>query len=217
MRPEEFSAYVAMVGAATVEWAGRQEVLLGLESDFVPGMEDWVRELHGKADFHHVLGSVHPQVREYRARFFNGDAVDYQRVYFRHLAEAAETGLFDTVSHPDLIKNEAAPWKLEMVIDDVRAALDRIAATGCAMELNTSGLMKRIPEMNPGPIILREMAEREIPVVIGADAHVPERTGDRFDEALGMLSEAGFPCVSGFRERRRFDVPIEVARASLRL
>lgn len=215
MRPDEFSTYVAMVGAAAAEWAGRQEVLLGLESDFVPGMEDWVRELHGKADFHHILGSVHPQVREYRARFFTGDALDYQRVYFRHLAEAAETGLFDTLSHPDLIKNETAPWKLEMVIDDVRAALDRIAATGCAMELNTSGLMKRIPEMNPGPVILREMAERGIPVVIGADAHVPERAGDRFAEALGMLREAGFSHVSGFRERRRFDVPVEVAQASL--
>ena len=141
----------------------------------------------------------------------------YQKTYFTHLAEAAETGLFDTLSHPDLIKNESpAKWHLEEILPHVRECLDRIAETGCAMELNTSGLMKRVPEMNPGPEILFEMRYRDIPVVIGADAHVPERAGDRFVEALENLRAAGYETVSGFRERQRFDVPIEDALASLK-
>ncbi|MEZ4580079.1 MAG: hypothetical protein R3A10_00245 [Caldilineaceae bacterium] len=59
--------------------------------------------------------------------------------------------------------------------DRIGATLDRIAATGVAMELNTSGLQKRIPEMNPARTILVEMRARGIPVMLGADAHVPER------------------------------------------
>lgn len=216
MRPEEFSAYVDLVKAATTEWAGRLEVLLGLESEYVPGMESWVREIHDRADFHHVLGSVHPQVREYRSRYFRGDLFEYQKLYFQHLAEAAETGLFDTLSHPDLIKNETAEaWHLDRILPSIRESLDRIAAAGCAMELNTSGLMKTIPEMNPGPEILSEMRERGIPVVIGADAHIPSRAGDHYVEALELLRSAGFENVSGFRERKRFEVRIEDALAGL--
>lgn len=217
MGVEEFPKYVDCVAEAAAEWAGRVEVLLGIESDYVPGMEDWVGRLHERAEFHHVLGSVHPQVREFKARYFRGDDVAYQRLYFEHLAQAAETGLFDTLSHPDLIKNEAPEaWDLERLMPDIRRALDRIAATGVAMELNTSGVNKRVPEMNPGPKILREMCARGIPVVVGADAHVPERTGDGYEGALRMLAEAGYEVVSGFRERRRFEVPIPQALASLR-
>jgi len=217
MTPEQFPAYQALVADAADEWAGRQDVLLGLESDYVPGLEDWIGELHEKAEFHHVLGSVHPQIREYRERYFDGDAVAFQRTYFTHLAEAAETGLYDTLAHPDLIKNETATaWDLDISMPFIREALDRIAASGCAMELNTSGLMKRIPEMNPGREILAEIHSRGIPVVLGADAHVPRRAGDRFIEALGILQETGFTHVSGFRNRERFDVPIKEALASLR-
>ena len=216
MRPDEFPAYLKLVETAAVEWEGCQEILVGLESDYAPGMEGWLRELHNRARFHHILGSIHPQVHEYRERYFTGDLLEYQKLYFRHLAEAAETGLFDTLSHPDLIKNETAvAWHLDELMPRIHESLDRIAATGCAMELNTSGLMKCIPEMNPGPEILAEILERGIPVVIGADAHQPSRVGDHYIEALKMLRGIGFTQVSGFRERQRFDVPIGQALASL--
>ena len=216
MSPDQFPAYLDLIQKAADEWAGRQEILIGLESDYVPGMEEWIEKLHTSAAFHHVLGSVHPQIREYRRRFFTGNTLAYQRTYFSHLADAAETGLFDTLSHPDLIKNELnAPWDLDAILPDIRRALDRIAATGCAMELNTSGVLKRIPEMNPGPEILAEILARGIPVVIGADAHIPKRAGDRYIEALEILAAVGFKSVSGFRERQRFDIPIPAALASL--
>ena len=216
MDGEQFEEYLDLIAEAARIWAGRQEVLVGLESDFVPGMEDWVRRLHERTEFHHILGSVHPQIGEYRRRFYHGDALEYQKLYFHHLADAAETGLFDTLSHPDLIKNEFADtWELERILPKIRESLDRIAASGCAMELNTSGLLKRISEMNPGPQILVEMCERQIPVVIGADAHIPDRAGDHFVEALALLQTAGYSHVSGFRERKRFEVRIEAAVASL--
>jgi histidinol-phosphatase (PHP family) len=83
------------------------------------------------------------------------------------------------------------------------------------MEINTSGRNKVIPEVNPCPIMLREMRCREIPVVIGADAHEPERVGADFLTALDLAEAAGYRCVSQFRERRRHDVPISAAREAL--
>lgn len=216
MQPDELPTYLEMIDAAAVAWDGEVEVLPGMESDYVPGMEKWLEELHAKADFHHVLGSVHPFVPEFRKRFDNGDPIAYQKLYFTHLAEAAETGLFDTLAHPDLIKNEyASTWSLELVLPHVLECLDRIAEAGCAMELNTSGLMKKIPEMNPSPSILAEMQRRGIPVVLGADAHRPGRVADQFPEALRLLAGLGFESISLFRERLRREIPIPVALASL--
>jgi histidinol-phosphatase (PHP family) len=154
---------------------------------------------------------------DYRKRYFTGDVFAFQQTYFEHLAQAAETGLFDTLAHPDLVKNDAPDeWHFARIQPHIERALDRIAKTGSAMELNTSGLNKAIPEMNPGPRMLELIRERGIPVVLGADAHHPRRVADRYEQALRMLDELGFENVSYWIERRRQDVPIAAAIASLR-
>ena len=217
MAPEDFGRYVDLVAAAREAFAGRVDVRLGLESDYFPGIERWAEKLHARAPLHHVLGSVHMQVTHYRAKYFTGDFLAYQRTYFEHLAESAETGLFDTLAHPDLVKNEAPhAWDFGRILPDIQRTLDRIARTGVAMELNTSGLNKALPEMNPGPRMLALIRERGIPVVIGADAHRPGRVADRYEDALRLLGEMGFNTVSLFLDRRRREVPIAEALASLR-
>ncbi len=216
MAPDQYEHYVALVAAARAQFAGRVDVRLGLESDYLPGTESWLEQLHARHPLHHVLGSVHMQIPEYRARYFRGDWLDYQQTYFRHLAESAETGLFDTLAHPDLVKNEApAEWDFARIRPDIERALDRIAATGVAMELNTSGLQKAIREFNPSPTMLRLVQARGIPVVIGADAHSVGRVGADYATALRTLQSAGFTEVSFFLERQRQTVPIPAALASL--
>ena len=216
MAPEQFDRYVELVAQARAEFAGRVDVRLGLESDYYPGVEAWAEKLHARVPLHHVLGSVHMQVSFYKARYFTGDHFAYQQLYFEHLAASAETGLFDTLAHPDLVKNEAPyEWNFARIQPHLERALDRIAATGVAMELNTSGLNKALPEMNPGPRMLQLMRDRGIPVVIGADAHRPIRVGDRYAQALQLLDELGFSTVSLFLDRRRQEIPIPDALASL--
>ena len=217
MEMDDWDRYLAMVGEAAEKWRGRVDVRLGLESEYVPGFLPWILSLHESERFHHVLGSVHCQMHEYKDAYFTGSWPDFQRTYFRHLAEAAETGLYDTLSHPDLVKNmQPAEWILPRILDDIRHALDRIAATGTAMELNTSGLNKAIPEMNPGLDILKEMRARDIPVVLGADAHDPARVADRYPYALMILDQAGYKEVSFFLDRQRHAVPLADAAASLK-
>jgi histidinol-phosphatase (PHP family) len=216
MSVEELDDYVALVERAREEWKDRVDVRLGMESDYVPGMEAWLEDLHGRADFNHVLGSVHPHLKDYKERYFTGDSAAFQKTYFDHIAMAAETGLFDTIAHPDLVKIVSpSEWNYEDVADAVRQCLDRIAATGTAMELNTSGLNKSVAEMNPGREMLGEMQQRGIPVVIGADAHDPHRVCANFEDALELLSDAGYSQVSFFLNRQRQDHPIDRVLNSL--
>jgi len=217
MEMNEFQTYLSIVEKARVKMLGRVEVLVGLESDFAPGMEAYLEKLHASAPLNYVLGSIHPQLAEYRERYFKGDAIEFQRTYFTHLAEAAETGLFDCLSHPDLVKNIfPRTWDLDVMLEHICVCLDRIAKTGMAMELNTSGLQKAIEEMNPGPVMLREMNKRNIPVVIGSDSHAPRRVGDDFGMACDLLTAAGYLEINFFIGRKRQTVPIAAAKASLK-
>jgi len=216
MAPEQFEEYLDLIAAGADSAPENFEVRLGMESDFFPGMEGWLEQLHARAEFDYILGSVHWHIPEYRAAFFNGDVVALEKQYFAHLAESAETGLFDSLAHPDLVKN-AAPdeWDFSARRDDIATALDRIAATGVAMELNTSGINKVYPEMNPGPDMLAMMLERDIPIVVGSDSHVPTRVGDGFVTALRTLHDIGYRQVGVFKKRQRRDIDIGAALASL--
>ena len=73
MSADELDDYVALVERARVAWQGRVDVRVGMETDYIPGMEAWLEDLHGRADFNHVLGSVHPHLKDYKERFFAGD------------------------------------------------------------------------------------------------------------------------------------------------
>jgi histidinol-phosphatase (PHP family) len=213
----EFETYIRMVERARAAWAGQVDIRLGLECDYVPGMEPWLEKLTSLAEFHHVLGSVHPHLKDYKERYYDGDSVALQHIYFEHLAMAAETGLFDTIAHPDLVKIVApAEWNTDRMMDVIRRCLDRIAAAGTAMELNTSGLAKDLAETSPGTAMLEEMRRRDIPVVMGSDAHAPQRVAAAFKEALDILGAAGYTHINIVLDRKCKEIPIAEARQSLR-
>ena len=217
MPPQLFDTYVEMVTECAAVWRGRVEVRLGLESDYYPGCERWLGELHSRVPMDFVMGSVHAHLLDYREEFLHDGMLAFQRLYFVHLAEAAEAGLFDCIGHPDLVKNVAPEqWNPGVLTGDIERCLDRIAATGVAMELNTSGAYKAIREMNPSREILAQMQRRSIPVVIGSDAHTPDRVAEGFEAGLDILQDVGYSQVSVYVDRSRCDIDIREAKASLR-
>ncbi len=218
MSIHQLPQYVDMVYRARDEYAGQVDVRLGMESDYFPGMEAWLDDLHRQADFSYILGSVHPQTDEYKGMYLRGHSrLEYERSYFENLAKAAETGLFDCLSHPDIVKIvHPKQYQAADHLDVIKPILDRIAKTGAAMELNTSGLQKPYPEMNPGMEMLQEMAARDIPVVLGSDSHDAWRVAADFDRALHQLQTVGYDSISYFLGRQRHELPIrEVFLADL--
>ena len=57
--------------------------------------------------------------------------------------------------------------------------------------------------MNPGSEMLSMMASRGIPLVIGSDAHVPDRVGSEFISALELAGASGYREVQMMWGRRR--------------
>lgn len=216
MKQDQLWDYVALVDEAKDAAPEGFEVRLGLESDYFPGTESWMEKLHGAADFHYILGSVHWHLPEYQANFQRGDMWAFYCQYFEHLAEAAESGLFDCLSHPDHVRGASFqdwdPTRLRPVIE---RSLDRIAATGIAMEMNTSGYDSPFRQVYPGIEMLAMMKERGIPVVLGSDAHQPQFVASYFEPALEVLVEVGYDAVSSFENRQRNEISIVEAKSQL--
>lgn len=209
MGHHEFDEYVALIAEARAAFEGVVDVRAGIECDYFPGLEKEIAALVNRADFDYVLGSVHCNMRSYLSTYFEGDVLAYTQLYYEHMGDAAESGFFDAISHPDVPKFMwPEQWDFERVRLNVARFLDRVAAAGIAVELNTSGVLKPYPEMNPGREMLELMQARNIPVVLGSDAHTPDRVGDGFAEALQMLQEIGYVNVSYYLNRQRVDEDI---------
>jgi histidinol-phosphatase (PHP family) len=189
------------------------DLRLGIEADFVPGGEDRMAALLEARDFDYVIGSVH---------FLRDEAVDMEdysiwesrahspeeiwRRYFETLGEAARSGLFDILAHPDLVK----VWGSERPRPegDLRRyyelAIDGIAESGIAVEVSTAGLRKRAQELYPAPAFLEMCLEAGAPVALSSDAHRPEDIGADYEQALELLASVGVGelCVFERRDRR---------------
>ena len=143
----------------------------------------------------------------------NGSPEEIWRRYFETLGEAARSGLFDILAHPDLVKVWGSAHPQRPLPDgDLRRyyelAMDGIAESGIAIEVSTAGLRKRAREIYPAPAFLTMCLEAGAPIALSSDAHVPADIGAGYEQALELLDELGVHELSVFENRRRRPEPI---------
>jgi histidinol-phosphatase (PHP family) len=192
---------------------------LGIECDFVPGAEDRTASMLEARDFDYVVGSVH---------FIGEDAVDHEgwdvwerggdpdrvwRRYFEALAEAARSGLFDILAHPDLVKvwGRARPLPDRDPRHYYEPAVEAIAESGIAVEVSTAGLRKPVGELYPSRAFAEMCVEAGAAFSLSSDAHLPEHVGFGYDRALAFLEELGVDRISVFERRQRRLEPLGAA------
>jgi histidinol-phosphatase (PHP family) len=193
------------------------DLRLGIEADFLPGREDRMANLLEAGDWDYVIGSVH---------FLHDQAVDNQdewdvwrdarsadevwRRYFLTLGEAAASGLFDVLAHPDLVK----VWGADRPRPDgdlrrfYELAMEGIAESRIAIEVSTAGLRKPVGEIYPHPALLEWCLQCGCPVALSSDAHVPDQLGYRYADALRLLADLGVEELCVFDRRRRRLEPV---------
>jgi histidinol-phosphatase (PHP family) len=114
----------------------------------------------------------------------------------------AESGLFDILGHPDLVKKFCyrPAGDLARYYEPV---VDAIAAAGSAIELNTAGWHKPCEEAYPAEGFLELACSAGIPLVISSDAHSPLEIGRDFSKAVHLAKAAGYRETQRFEKRRR--------------
>ncbi|HTY42460.1 MAG TPA: histidinol-phosphatase HisJ family protein [Thermoanaerobaculia bacterium] len=214
MREDQFDEYVAEVRALRDEFAGRIAVRLGLEADYAEGREAALARWLSRADWDLVLGSVHWVAGDWiddpgrsPARFEREGVDALYDEYYRLLTKAAGTGFFDVLTHFDLPKKHghrpAAPR-----LEAEQKALAAARAHGCAIEISSAGLRKKVGEAYPEPRLLARAVELGIPVTFSSDAHAPAEVGRDYDRTLALARAAGVTRFVTFERRRKISNPL---------
>ncbi len=206
--------YFRALHAAREEAGDRLIVRYGLEADFFPETAAQLAEILKAYPFDYVIGSVH-FVDDFPIDDSAGwwDALsedernDMVRAYWSRITAMAESGVFDIAAHLDLYKKFGHRPTAD-VSAEIATALDAIAKSGMAVELNTAGLHKAVREIYPSPAILRECRTRGIPALVTADAHdITHLTRSR-DLGVEALREAGYTEQAVFAARKMTLVPL---------
>lgn len=159
-------------------------VLRGMEVDYFtyPGWRD---------EFMRALRVLQPDYVIGAAHFIDWDGTlcnthdaahatpDVQRQmlaqYWANVRDAAASGLFTWMAHLDLFKKVGLGTDDEWVAAE-SSALDAIAASHTAMEINTS-LYECGNEPYPSPRIVKMAVARNIPILFSDDAHAIDKIG----------------------------------------
>jgi histidinol-phosphatase (PHP family) len=214
----EHAFYIEDVERCRQRYAADIRIQLATEADFIPGHEQALEQILRSCDWDYVIGSVHFMGEwgfddgRYIAEFGRHDIDALYAQYFDLVGASAETGLFDTIGHSDLIKKFG--HRATRDLGDAYAALaSRLARAGVCVEVNTSGLRKPVGEMYPHPDLLRACRVAGASVTFGSDAHAPGEVAADLTAASALMREVGYTEFVRYERRRRHAVSLTDAPA----
>ena len=202
--PADMSEYRRRVLALRDTYAGRMEVLLGIEIDNLAdvspdGGDYWIGSVH---DFQSPDGRFYgvdasPEgFALTRDELFHGDIYAFAEGYYAEVAKMAERKP-TILGHIDLIEKFNADGRF---FDNShpryrRAALDALHAADPAetlLEINTGALSRGWRTLYPAPFLLRAWREMNGCVILTADSHHPDTILHAYDQAAALAAAAGF-------------------------
>ncbi len=204
MLPEQLEDYVMTLRNLREEYRGRIEILIGLEAEYYPRY------------FQRLLKLIQPYQLDYLIlgqHFLSNEddglpacprpTEDEQMLerYVKQTIEALETGAFSCFAHPDILNftgDEAIyrKWYGKLCI--------RAKELGIPMEMNMLGYVTN--RHYPNPRFFRIVRDTGNEVILGCDAHSPERTADprEIRQCMDFLRKNG---VTNIVERIRLIPP----------
>jgi histidinol-phosphatase (PHP family) len=153
------------------------------EVDYHPDDEDRIRSFLDEAEFDYVVGSVH-ELREtnvhmdYFADLTESDRQSVVDDYFERVVALVESDLFDVLAHPDIVERNPAlrGYATDRHYREVARAL---ADSRTVPEVNAGRIDREYGEFHPMPAFLSTLAEHDVPVTPGSDAHVSGQLRER--------------------------------------
>lgn len=203
--PQDPADYRAAVLALRRAYAGRMEVLLGLEWDSqsdteIRDFDYWIGSVHyqkSPAGAYYAADWGEAQFTACRDELFGGDALAVAEGYFRQVCQVAERRP-TILGHIDLITklnagnrffDESAPRYRAAALE----ALHTVDAAATLLEINTGGVARGYrPAPYPAPFLLEEWRAMGGEVILTADAHTADAVVFGYDQAAALARAAGF-------------------------
>ncbi|CAK7002037.1 MAG: Histidinol-phosphatase [Desulfovibrio sp.] len=208
-----FPDYVAEVLAERERYAGRMDVLLALEMDYMPAEEAYAAQCVAAYPYDYVIGGLHflgTWGFDWSLAEWEGLSEQTKREhfirYYRDLRSMAECRLFHIAAHPDLVKlfckESFAAWvKEDEAKGHIRAALAAMKDAGMVMEISSAAIRKGLGEPYPCREVMALARELDVPISFGSDAHATEDVAYEFDTLAAYAKEYGYAKSAVFYEK----------------
>src|SRR5215210_4823878 len=189
------------------------ELRLGIEIDFVPGAEERMDHDSSALPYDYVIGSVHRVIGEeidhpeHREIYEKMETYELYERYYANVREAALSGRFEVLGHPDLIKI-FRHFPDQDITPMLEETADAVAASGVVVDVNTAGLRKPIGEIYPSRDLLEMFHRRNVPIVLSSDAHAPDQVAMGYEKSLKLVHDIGYREVVTFKDRERGALPL---------
>ncbi|MBM6910130.1 PHP domain-containing protein [Oscillibacter valericigenes] len=205
--PADLSDYRSQLLALRDAYAGRMEILLGIEQDSrspqpVPDWTDyWIGSVHNLYDprtgKHHCVDWDREKLSACRDELFGGDMLALTEGYYRDVAAMAERkpvilGHIDLVTklnRGNALFDEEAPRYRAAALE----ALHHADPDKTLLEINTGAISRGCRDTPyPAAFLLREWRAMGGQVILTADAHSPETVIFGYRQAAALARAAGY-------------------------
>lgn len=209
MGEAELDYYVERVTELRFRYRGKIDVMLGLEMDYVEGLEDYLAQQLARHPWDYIIGSIHYLDRDCRTsswpRNYDGDPQRLYARYFDLMRRMVRSGLCDIVAHFDVVKRSGClPGEREA--EDIARTLREIKTANLCIEINTSGYRHaELSEPQPYPAwpVAEQALALGIPFTVNSDAHAPDQVGLKFGEIERLLQQKDCRQLAKFDRRKR--------------
>jgi histidinol-phosphatase (PHP family) len=186
-------------------------IRMGLEIDYIEGAEELLLPLIKRYPFDYFLASVHclPAFSwKHLATFVKKDTWTIYENYFQVARAALQSGLFDSLAHPDFIWRYVK-WPeghTAEVFSNIQSIAKTAAAANMAVEINANGYLwsqlYQVGGGDPFEIFIDSIHANHTHITIGSDAHKPEFVGKSLAEVTELLKRKGVGSFSTFDQHK---------------
>ncbi len=131
--------------------------------------------------------------------------------YINKLIKMVDTDYFDVIAHFDnfrVLFRPNIPNYSQNTWQKLLDLLDKIKSKGMTVEINTSGTLKGISSQFPSDKVIKEIIQRDIPVLLGSDAHTPKNIGYKFEEFIEKAKKWGLSHICRYENREQILIKI---------
>ncbi|MHA2197609.1 MAG: histidinol-phosphatase HisJ family protein [Promethearchaeota archaeon] len=226
MDVEEFPKYINEIKALREKYKDKIKIKISTEVNFATPGRALIRQKSILEpyidDLDYILGAIHdvkwhespviimdPRESSEALKTYGFEKINIE--YIKKLGKLVKTDFFDVIAHFDnqrVLFRPKSPNYSHKAWQELLSLLDLIKSRGMAIEINTSGILKKIGSQFPSDKIVREIIQRDIPVMLGSDAHSPEYIGYMFEEFLEKAKKWGLSHLCAYENREQILVKI---------
>ncbi|MFX1346420.1 MAG: histidinol-phosphatase [Promethearchaeota archaeon] len=221
MELNEFPNYIEEIKRLREKYKDKIKILISTEINFATPGRALTRQKKVLEpfmdDFDYLLAAIHdikwhdspiiimdPRESSDALTKYSNEKITLE--YINKLIKLVDTDFFDVIAHFDnhrVLLRPHPPQYSKTAWQKLLDLLDKIKNKGMTIEINTSGILKNVGSQFPADEIVKEMIKREIPLILGSDAHRPEYIGYMFEDFIAKAKKWGLSHLCTYEKREQ--------------